>query len=203
LNIFLGYKLRQQISKALQQRSEAIWKAVTRYNTQAVALDPPHPKILWKQIASYTILGEFDLLHQSSGQVQEQCWSQPAYREATVKYFRLCHANEEITRLNIEIRQLHTAIHDEDTHTTKVITDVLQRDHLLGLELQQLYCLRAAVNAVHLRRLDALAKLDGYSGDQSTGVCLNEIATGNEGVDEGIEMPALGGNERDSSRRWV
>jgi hypothetical protein len=74
-----------------------------------------------------------------------------------------------------------------------VITDVLQWDHLLGIKLQRLYRLRAAVNAVHLQRLDALAKLDGYSGDQSIGVHLNEIATGNEGVDEGIEMPALGG----------
>lgn len=191
--IFLGYKLRQQISKALQRRSEAIRKAITRYNTQAVALDPPRPKISWKQIASYTILGEFDLLRQSSGQVQEQCWSQPAYREATVKYFRLSCANEEITRLNIEIHRLRTAIHDEDAHTTKVITDVLQTDYLLGLKLQQIYRLRVAVNAVHLQRLDALAKLDGYSGDQSTGVHLGEITTENEGVDQVTEIPALGG----------
>jgi metal-responsive CopG/Arc/MetJ family transcriptional regulator len=51
---FLGYMLHQQISKALQRRSEAIRKAITHYNTQAVALDPPRPKISWKQIASYT-----------------------------------------------------------------------------------------------------------------------------------------------------
>ena len=150
---------------------------------------------MWKQIASYTILGEFDLLRQSSGQVQEQRWSQPAYREATVKYFRLSRANEEITRLNIEIRRLHTVIHDEDAHTTKVITDVLQTDYLLGLELQWIYRLRVAVNAVHLRCLDALAKLDGYSGDQSTGVHLGEITTENEGVDQVTEIPALGGGQ--------
>ncbi|KIK13209.1 hypothetical protein PISMIDRAFT_18140 [Pisolithus microcarpus 441] len=36
-----GYKLRQQISKGLQQRSEAIRKAITQYNFQAGRLDPP------------------------------------------------------------------------------------------------------------------------------------------------------------------
>ncbi|KAG1720448.1 hypothetical protein EDB19DRAFT_1898470 [Suillus lakei] len=57
-----GYKLCQQISKALQRRSEAIRNAINWYNTQATSLIPPRPKITWKVIADYTFLGEFDLL---------------------------------------------------------------------------------------------------------------------------------------------
>jgi len=59
---FLGYKFRQQISKGLQQRSEAAQKAIAWYNTQASALRPLCPKILWKDIINHTIIGEFDLL---------------------------------------------------------------------------------------------------------------------------------------------
>ncbi|KAF8545568.1 hypothetical protein OG21DRAFT_1479759 [Imleria badia] len=40
-----GYKLRRQIGKALQHRSAAIRTAITRYNMQAQALNPPRPKI--------------------------------------------------------------------------------------------------------------------------------------------------------------
>ena len=58
----IGYKLCRQISKALQRRSEAIRKAITRYNIQAAALNPPRPSISWKDITQYTFLGEFDLL---------------------------------------------------------------------------------------------------------------------------------------------
>jgi len=58
----LGYKLRQQISKGLQRRSEAIRKAIHRYNVQATALTPPHPPVSWKDLTQHTILGEFDLL---------------------------------------------------------------------------------------------------------------------------------------------
>ncbi|KAH7918191.1 hypothetical protein BV22DRAFT_1108425 [Leucogyrophana mollusca] len=57
-----SYKLRQQIGKALQRCSQAIRNAITQYNTKAVALNPPHLTISWKEIADYTFLGEFDLL---------------------------------------------------------------------------------------------------------------------------------------------
>ncbi|KAG1770856.1 hypothetical protein EV702DRAFT_1181544 [Suillus placidus] len=40
-----GYKLRQQIGKALQRRSEAIQNALSCYNVQAAALDPPRPSL--------------------------------------------------------------------------------------------------------------------------------------------------------------
>ncbi|KAH7903562.1 hypothetical protein BJ138DRAFT_1020421 [Hygrophoropsis aurantiaca] len=99
-----GYKLRQQIGKALQRRSHAICNAIIRYNTQAALLNPPRPAISWKEIADYTFLGEFDLLRQSRIDPRREDWTKPAQREATVKYFKLQRAREEIVRLNIEMR---------------------------------------------------------------------------------------------------
>ena len=43
--IYIGYKLRRQIGKALQRHSEAIRKALSRYNTQAAKLVPPCPPL--------------------------------------------------------------------------------------------------------------------------------------------------------------
>ncbi|KAI6017874.1 hypothetical protein EDC04DRAFT_2576570, partial [Pisolithus marmoratus] len=57
------------ISKGLQWRSEAIQKAIAWYNFQAGRLDPLWPPVLWKDIAQYSFLGEFDLLQHVQGDV--------------------------------------------------------------------------------------------------------------------------------------
>ncbi|KIK35339.1 hypothetical protein CY34DRAFT_26633 [Suillus luteus UH-Slu-Lm8-n1] len=126
------YKLCQQISKDLQRRSEAIRNAINWYNIQAVALNPPRPKISWKDIVDYS------------------------HREATNKFFKLRHAHEEVEQLNIEVRRLCTAIHAEELQTSAVIDDLLLSDPRLAAELQRQWHLHASVNAVHRYRLDRI-----------------------------------------------
>ncbi|KAG1811935.1 hypothetical protein EV424DRAFT_1327328, partial [Suillus variegatus] len=92
------------IGKALQRHSEAIRNAINWYNTQAAALNPPRPKLSWKDIGEYSFLGEFDLLCHSCTDIRELDWMKPAHREATTKYFKLLHAQEEVSRLNVEVR---------------------------------------------------------------------------------------------------
>ncbi|KAG1773750.1 hypothetical protein EV702DRAFT_1200889 [Suillus placidus] len=159
-----GYKLCQQIGKALQWRSEAIRNAINCYNVQAVALNPPCPKISWKDIADYSFLGDED-------------WAKPAHREATTKYFKLCRAHEELMRLNVEIRRLRTAIHAEQVQTTAVIEDLRLSDLKLAEELQRQWCSRAAINAVHLHRLDHIECLAGFSGVRGVGVRVQLTST--------------------------
>ncbi|KAI5984618.1 hypothetical protein EDD15DRAFT_2201177 [Pisolithus albus] len=156
-----GYKLHQQISKGLQRRSEAIRKVITRYNLQAGRLDPPRPPISWKDIAQYSFLGEFDLLQHARDDIRERIWAKPAVREATTKFFKLCRAKEEITRLNVEIRRLRTAIHDEEREVSQAIANFRHSDPLLASEFERLHQPRAAVNAVHIHRLDCLEKRYG------------------------------------------
>ncbi|KAG1731442.1 hypothetical protein EDD22DRAFT_749624, partial [Suillus occidentalis] len=140
--------LRQQIGKALQRRSDAIRNAINRYNLQAAALDPPRPRLSWKDIADYSFLGEFDLLRYSRTDIRQVEWSKPAYREASVKFFKLRQAHEEIQRLNIEVRRLRTAIHDEDAQMTATVNTLLDSHLTLGQELQNRWKLRSAVNSV-------------------------------------------------------
>jgi hypothetical protein len=125
---FAGYKLRQQIGKALQRRSEAIRNAITQYNEQAAKLNPPRPPLSWKEIIDYSFLGEFDLLRHSRGNVHQATWAQPARQAATVKYLTLHWGREEITRVNTEIRRLRTLIHDETVHVEGIIAELSQTD---------------------------------------------------------------------------
>ncbi|KAG0698743.1 hypothetical protein DFH29DRAFT_983794 [Suillus ampliporus] len=120
-----GYKLCQQIGKALQCCSEAIRNAINRYNTQAAVLNLPHPKLSWKDIAEYSFVGEFDLLHHSSTDVRELDWMKPAHYEATTKYFKLLCDQEEVSHLNVE-----------EIETKKVIEDLQSSNPLLASELQ-------------------------------------------------------------------
>ncbi|KAG1837071.1 hypothetical protein C8R48DRAFT_576175, partial [Suillus tomentosus] len=151
----------QQIGKALQRRSEAIRNAINQYNTQAVALNPPRPKLSWKDITEYSFLGEFDLLHHSRTDVREQDWTKPAHHEATTKYFKLLRAQEEVSRLNVEIRRLRMFIHDEEMEMRKVI-EGLRSSHLLASELQQQWRSRSAINAFHIFRLNQIEALPGF-----------------------------------------
>ncbi|KAG2121962.1 hypothetical protein DEU56DRAFT_697219, partial [Suillus clintonianus] len=132
-----GYKLCQQISKALQQCSEAIRNTINQYNIQALALNPPCPKISWKDIVDYSFLGEFDLLRHSRAGICINDWAKPNHQEATNKFVKLRHAHEEVEQLNIEVCRLHTAIHAEELQTSAVIDNLLLSDPRLAAELQR------------------------------------------------------------------
>ncbi|KAI6010143.1 hypothetical protein BKA83DRAFT_4467612 [Pisolithus microcarpus] len=171
-----GYKLRQQISKALQRRSEAIRNAISRYNTQAAALNPPRPPISWKDIAEYSFLGEFDLLRHCRADVRDNNWAKPAFRQATVKFFRLQRAHEELVRVSVEVRRLWTSIHDEEAHTTKVIDELLISDRPLASELTKQHRPRHAINQLHLHRLEEIMHHPRYV-DDLLGSELRQIGT--------------------------
>ncbi|KAG2112117.1 hypothetical protein DEU56DRAFT_698296, partial [Suillus clintonianus] len=91
-------------------------------------------------------------------------WSKPGHREATTKYFKLHRAREEITRLNVEVRRLRTAIHDEELGVSDVMQELLVSDPHLACELQRQYRSRLAINAVHCYRLSRIEKLAGFFG---------------------------------------
>lgn len=164
-----GYKLRQQIAKALQRRSEAIRKAIKRYNKEAIALNPSRPAITWKEIVDYSILSEFDLLRQSRSDIRQDDWAKPAHREATVKYFKLSRAREEVARIEVEVCRLQTAIHDEEQLMKATIDRLLQTDRPLATELERQHRCRSGVNSNILLRLNQIKTSVGYNGREGIG----------------------------------
>jgi hypothetical protein len=165
-----------------------IRKAIAHYNIQAAALTPPRPIILWKDITKYTILGEFDLLRHARDDIQEREWAKPAVQEATAKYFKLCRAKEEIVRLNVEIRRLRTAIHDEEKQISADIAQLSESDGLLTTELRHLHCSRSAINTLHIYRLDRIQRKYRITGQQ-VGARLVETLPISPGDDDQSEDP--------------
>ncbi|KIY53196.1 hypothetical protein FISHEDRAFT_11910, partial [Fistulina hepatica ATCC 64428] len=108
----IGYKLREKIRKALQARSEAIRKALERYNTAAKSLAPPRPTLTWTTVIEQVQLGELALLQHSRHDIRTLPWTQPLNREAARLYFKIKRAREEIIRRNVEIQRQVTFMLD-------------------------------------------------------------------------------------------
>ncbi|KAH7904826.1 hypothetical protein BJ138DRAFT_1119044 [Hygrophoropsis aurantiaca] len=101
-----GYKMRKHIAKALQARSAAIKTALDRYNVAAQAMSPPRRDLSWEEVVEYAFLADFDLLRDSRQNTAERPWATPTARRAMDLHFKMDRANEEIKRLNVEIRRL-------------------------------------------------------------------------------------------------
>ncbi|KAJ7712023.1 hypothetical protein B0H14DRAFT_3099266 [Mycena olivaceomarginata] len=127
----LGYKMRSYIAKALQARSKAIRNSIERYNRVALSIEPPMPTLDWDQVVNYGYLGNFDLLP----------WTRRSYRLAMDSYFKILRAQEEIQRLNIEIKWVVTWIEDENRFLRKKEEKLKETNSLLAVQVSQ-YCQR-------------------------------------------------------------
>ncbi|KAJ7872565.1 hypothetical protein B0H13DRAFT_2349438 [Mycena leptocephala] len=126
-----GYKLR----KPLQARSKAIKAAIAKYNDTAEAMEPPMPTLDWEDVVECAFLADFDLLREAREDIRKEPWALPAGRAAMDQYFKLLRADEEIQRLNIEIRRLITYMGDEN-RSSFVKRDVCGRRGTSGLRIK-------------------------------------------------------------------
>jgi len=79
-------------------------------------------------------------------------------------YFKICRAREEISRLDVEVCHLVTYIRDEDT-CLRVSEDQLKvTSPALAHQIAILRNIRGRFNSHHLKRLDDISKLSGFSG---------------------------------------
>ena len=118
----------------------------------------------WKEIVEYSCLAEFDLLRLLRTDARQDKWTLPAHREGTVKYFKLCRAQEEIARLNVEICRLRTSIYDETRNIEQVVLSLEKTDLSLCREVQLRWKRRQGVNGQLLRQLDQIEHLSGFTG---------------------------------------
>jgi hypothetical protein len=165
--------MRTHISKALQTISLAIHNALERYNAAAVKLHPPRETLTYSTIVEYSFIGDFSLLKTSRQDIRLQEWARPAVWEAMTKHFQLERAHEEIIRLNVEIRRLHTAIRDEGEDVAACIAELTSNktvfDVLLAGEVSRRWELRSHINALHIKRLCEIEKMFGFSGTPGCG----------------------------------
>ncbi|KAG1893159.1 uncharacterized protein F5891DRAFT_1131377 [Suillus fuscotomentosus] len=152
-----GYRLRKHIAKALQTRSVAIRSALNTYNTVATAMSPPRQTLKWEEVVDYAFLSDFDLLRNTRADVSQTPWATPGARSAMDLYFKMCRAQEEISRLNVEIRRL-------DNYLRTCEDQLKFRSPALAHQLAIHRNTRGRFNARHLKRLHNISTLPGFSG---------------------------------------
>ncbi|KAG1788181.1 uncharacterized protein HD556DRAFT_1245485, partial [Suillus plorans] len=141
-------------------------------------------------IAEYSFLGEFDVLRYSRTDTRELDWTKPTHREALVKFLKLRRAHEEVERLNIEVRCLRTAIHDESAQMSTAISKLLHSNPPLGRELQKRWKLRSAVNSVHLFQLDEIESQSSFSGIRGHGRRIGSLVEDESSVVDCLNHPS-------------
>ncbi|KAG9089237.1 hypothetical protein FS749_001499 [Ceratobasidium sp. UAMH 11750] len=172
----LGYKLRMHIMQAVSSRSAALKSALERYNTAAVkiGLQP----MLWETLTKVEALADFDLLRGSRTGVLEQEWALPGNRRAAEEYQRIQRAKEEIMRLNVEVRRVHTAVTDERHTLPELAKQVPTSSPQLQWAVNRYVERRLSVNERIMRNLRTLMCSKEYTGSRDTGVrtgtCINQ-----------------------------
>ncbi|OSD06825.1 hypothetical protein PYCCODRAFT_1442362 [Trametes coccinea BRFM310] len=164
-----AYRIRTHIAKHLQSRCKAIRNAVKTYNAAAAALKPPRPALDWERVSHMSFIEEFELLKDTRGDLKGKPWSQPVVRETMRLAHRIDRAQEEIERVCVEVRRLHTSIRDEDVLFAVVLDDLtLRGDPWHGVVLDHI-TRRQRVNARLLVYIDKIYATEGFVGVQGPG----------------------------------
>ncbi|KAG8689495.1 hypothetical protein FRC11_002289 [Ceratobasidium sp. 423] len=79
---------------------------MSHYNKAATELDPPEDIITWKMISSTEILSNINILRGSRQRILDQDWAKPHHRRLVATWHRFQHAEEEIQRLDVELKDL-------------------------------------------------------------------------------------------------
>jgi hypothetical protein len=136
-------------------------------------MTPQMPTLDWEQVVEYAFLSDFDLLREGREDIREEPWALPAGRAAMDQHFKLLRADEEIQRLNVEIRRFVTYIHDEDEFLGRESQRLQEEGELaLAHQVVLLRSERSRFTPLHTSRLAELSKLRGFTGSISPGVSL-------------------------------
>ena len=161
--------MRKHIAKALQTRSAAIKVALEHYNKCAVAMRPSRPTLKWEQVIEYTFLSDFDLLRDTREDISQRPWAHPTARFALDTYFKMCRAQEEIQRLNVEIRRVITYIRDEERFLRACEEKIKIIHPILAHQISQRHKVHSQFNSIHMKHFRDISMLPGFSGVLATG----------------------------------
>ncbi|KAJ7094757.1 hypothetical protein B0H15DRAFT_921729 [Mycena belliarum] len=152
---------------------KAVKAAIERYNAAADAMTPPKDHLSWEQVVEYTFLADFDLLCEGREDIRGEPWALPSGRAAMDQHYKLLRADEEIKRLNIEIRRFVTYMVDEEAfllhHEERLVAESKPGlAHQVGRHRME--CAR--FNVLHMVSLGKLSTEKGFTGSISPGVSV-------------------------------
>ncbi|EJT97353.1 hypothetical protein DACRYDRAFT_59355 [Dacryopinax primogenitus] len=165
-----GYAMQTAIARALNARSKAIQSSLARYNKLASSLRPPRPVLHTEEVLDYANLADFSLLRFARDDIRAQRWADPRVREVVRKWKLVQCAEQELDRLNIEIRWVWTALHDEPAYMEPCIQNVEHAgDTVLASAMRRYVDRRLQGNARIQARLQEITALPGFTGQSDLG----------------------------------
>lgn len=180
--------MRQHIGTALKARSRAIRTALDKYNLAALAMVPPRQCLDWDEVVAYAFLSDFDLLRDTRQDIRTKPWATPAARLAVDQWFKLQRAEEEIKRLNVEIRRFDTYLHDEDSLLRQRESQI--SDPALAHQVWLYRMERGRFNAHHEQILDDVYDLPGCTATRYSAARLSNAAASDRPSNGRIVTPA-------------
>jgi hypothetical protein len=169
---FTGYKLCTKIAAGLKARSKAISTAIQEYNRCAAQLVPRRPPLEVDRVLEYVFLAEFDLLRDSRFQIQGHPWTRPGEREAMNKYFKLCRAQEEVTRLCIEARRFTTWLDIEERTLHSTLHKLKETNNNLWFQVARRLEYISQVHKRHRQYLRWVQSHPNWEGPTGPGIPL-------------------------------
>ncbi|KAI6019581.1 hypothetical protein EDC04DRAFT_2869913 [Pisolithus marmoratus] len=151
---FLSYKLHKHITKALKAHSAAIHTTLNWFNTTTHTCSPSCCQLMFEDVVEYTLLADFDLLHNATHEdISQQPWASSTAHAAMDQYFKVCHVEEEIKHLNIE-----------DCYMNACITQLQVSHPTLAYQVCLHYNMQARFTNHHLCLLAEITCLPGFTG---------------------------------------
>ncbi|EUC58369.1 hypothetical protein RSOL_249730 [Rhizoctonia solani AG-3 Rhs1AP] len=165
-----GYNLRELISKSLATRSNALKAAVEEYNKIACSFTPPREELSTHKVMELSKVADFQLLRESREEVLTQKWTVPAIREATIHALRVEQAQEEIMRVQVEVRCLETWMRDKVYHLTEALGRLKAQNSLLAHMLRPQLESQIQINSTVEKYIQHIKNHSEFRGEPSCGV---------------------------------
>ena len=124
-------------------------------------------------MVEYTFLSDFQLLQDTCEDISQRPWASPTAHLALDTYFKMCHTQEEIIQLNIEICHFVTYLQDEDRYLCACEEQLLTSRPALAHQIRVLRNVCGQFNTSHLQCLVEITRLQGFLGTLEPGKSRN------------------------------
>lgn len=144
------------------------------------------PPLTWDQVINYAFLADFDVLRDCREDISKRPWANPASRALMDDYFKVIRAQEEITRLNVEIQRVITYLHDEERFLRLREQELSTKNPILAHQINRLCQERSRFSDLHMRRFRSLLSLQKFTGKLSVGCSIDRtrhVGVGLAGID--------------------
>lgn len=148
------------------------------YNDAACELIPPRPTVDWTAVTKYNFIQEFALLADTRQDSRDKPWTKPEARQALRLHRRIKQSRTELIRCNVQVRRMHTSIHDEDISFDKVLKELQAKLDPIRGAVEHFITYRRRMNMVALKWVYWIHRIEGFSGSKTVGCRKGGVSHG-------------------------